>query len=281
SWCSDCGEGLKHIPERCGIVDRCDKCAKRFYSRVRKRALRAFGHAWNRRKKSSKYVILITLTVRHSGDVRADRRAIQAEWPRFRAWLHHRAGAPPYFFAWECTNGEDGKGHVHAHIVTIWPWVDWDDAISEWKNLTRGRGSIHFSTKNPKSKRHYSVQDAAHYCAKYATKGSSRLMAPIGAAWHASSWSTRRYTTSLRFLEPLRHKTACCGASWSVRILPHALREPGAACLECEPCGSRYGPETLSRHGNAPRAETWYGKREEDGAVPPEMGWDSILGSLG
>src|SRR5262249_33230912 len=90
SWCSDCGEGLKHIPERCGIVDRCDKCAKRFYSRVRKRALRAFGHAWNRRKKSSKYVILITLTVRHSGDVRADRRAIQAEWPRFRAWLHHR-----------------------------------------------------------------------------------------------------------------------------------------------------------------------------------------------
>lgn len=160
---------------------------------------------------------MMTLTVRHSGDVGADRERIAAGWRRLRSWLHERQGSNAFVLVWEITPGADGVGHVHAHVLIPLVWLDYAELRAAWSRATDGHGErIHVAQgKYGRG----GAGGAAAYIAKYASKGSVSLgeSHAVAAAWYRATYAKRWCSTSVRwwFVEPPKH-CRCCGASWEV-----------------------------------------------------------------
>lgn len=79
--------------------------------------------------------VLLTFTVRASGDPAADALRLREAWPRFRAWCSRTFGSFTYLRAEECTPGEQDEktGHVHWHCCAWWPaWVDYRSMHRAW-----------------------------------------------------------------------------------------------------------------------------------------------------
>ncbi len=115
-------------------------------------------------------VVLMTFSVRHSGDVEADRRAIQEGWREFYRRLKRRGLAMPYCGAWEATSGRDGLGHVHLHMAIVWPFVDFKAVIRWWKASCPVEGSVDLAWRRRDGKP-TNGWSAARYIGKYISKG--------------------------------------------------------------------------------------------------------------
>lgn len=148
------------------------------------------------------------MTVRDTGDADRDRRTISDAWKRFRAWLHHRQGAAPFVLTWEVTDGANGP-HVHAHAVVVCPFIPVQVAAAEWVRATRGAAAANGFDLKART-----VEAAAKYAAKYATKGcdAGKVSAATWSAWTRASAGRRSYTTSRGLLlEEPETVTPCCG----------------------------------------------------------------------
>lgn len=158
---------------------------------------------------------LVTLTVRDSGDARADREAIVRAWVRMRAWLQRRVGARPYILAWEVTTGTTGLPHVHAHVVTVWPRIPVRELAAEWVRATGGRAE-----EQGFDLRTRTVERASRYAAKYATKGvnAQDVSRETFCAWVRATHAKRAFTTSRHLLTRVDPAgPPCCasdGAVW-------------------------------------------------------------------
>lgn len=231
-YCRACGE-VHHVPERCNARAVCRVCARRWATRAQRRVQHALdlhlasaryrwatsargrGRApWRQRPRLS----MVTLTKRDSGDLDADRASLQQGWVRLRAWWHDRVGAPPFARVPECTRGEDGddSGHVHMHVVTVLPWIEYKALQAAWIAAVDGDANgwgIHV-TRLSGSKR------AAHYVSKYATKGVDELPSQLAAKWIAATWAKRMITTSVGFWQgPEINLTPCCASTDPERAL--------------------------------------------------------------
>lgn len=146
-------------------------------------------------------IVLITLTLAHSGDVECDRRELAEGWRKFYKSLHRRGwGRFPYVGVWEVTPGVDGLGHIHAHIAALWPWRDWSICRSLWLaacprseriTFVAGRRDGHAST--PKS--------CANYLGKYMSKGVDGVdfTRELRTRVVVGTYNTRWVFTSRRF----------------------------------------------------------------------------------
>lgn len=156
--------------------------------------------------------VLITLTVRDSGDLRADRNAISQGWRRLRAWLQKRVGSRPFMLVWEVTDGAEGRGHVHAHVVAVWPWVDVHELASEWEAATDGRAEPQGVDMQP-----IPLEQGVGYAASYATKGAplSSVSDRTWVEWQKASWRARSYATSRGLLTStdVESVPSCCAES--------------------------------------------------------------------
>ena len=136
---------------------------------------------------------MVTLTLRHTGDVHADVRRGTRAWDRWRAWLRSVLGtAPQYIRVREITPGQDRAGHVHWHVVMAMPWVDWSRARSAWSRAVRqADAQVDFGRAS-------SVESAARYVAKYVAKGSvDDTWDPwLAARVIDATYMTRAWTTS-------------------------------------------------------------------------------------
>jgi hypothetical protein len=179
-------------------------------------------------------IVLVTLTVVHSGDVRADRDRILRGWQNVRKRYHEEWGRFPSVLVWEVTPGTDGKGHVHAHVACVWPHRDWKkirrwwisgthDGRSEYQLKQRGieptsriNLSCGFRFKNqPRNtpKQEATPRSMARYLAKYISKGadSSDFSEQLTARVSACFYNQRSIVTSHRFWLPREVKCPCCG----------------------------------------------------------------------
>lgn len=249
---------------KCGATMVCHECSSSRWTKVRNKLARALtGHlavkveAWRRRGRpggQEPRLAMLTLTLKHSGDVSADREHLSLSWHRWRAAWRERTGENlAYAWSVEYTPGQDGLGHVHMHVTTIMPWVDLREEKGKpspfrasWIRATGGQGTrIHVSSKTR------GVRDAAKYLAKYATKGTKGLTVEHAAMWMRAQHGKRACSTSRHFFAPdpaskhgpwsqwanLASVAASCATS-----LPRATDVPGLVPLSRLHPSARDGP---------------------------------------
>lgn len=231
--CHACGEVSSH-PVACGLRQWCPSCSRRYRTSTRKRLARGLGLAyraerarWVRagsQRGKRPEVTLVTLTVRHTGDLAADRASIYEGWTALRKRLWHvDGGALPYVMAWELTPGSDGLGHVHAHVACVWPFRDLRALDAAWREVTNGRGTCvdvvgpGRAMRDARSRgrlRTDGVANAASYLTAYVDAGgmTENVPEPLAAAWLGSMRQKRTWHTS-QGLKTQREKaswTPCC-----------------------------------------------------------------------
>jgi hypothetical protein len=184
--------------------------------------LRAELAAARKRYRGAVRVVMITLTVRHSGSVAADRERIERGWRAVRKCAHKRIGKFAFALAWECTPGHDGLGHVHCHVAAVLPFVDFGAMRRAYVAATSGQGlRIDFSTK-PKPRKdgtkpaQWTSDHAINYVSKYVGKGVNvRSFTPTLAARVVSAFAEKRTVTPSRGLYVHRiHDCKECGQSF-------------------------------------------------------------------
>lgn len=260
--CGRCGE-VHRLAARCQLRAWCGDCAVRRASRLKRRVVPALGaalrearQAWGRDgapKGRRPELTMLTLTVRHSGDLELDRQRLERGWQRLRAWWWRDVGSPVFLRAWESTKGRDELGHVHAHVVAILPKMNLRALDAEWERATDGHG-INVDVKQrqraeAQGKRHRqtrrgSAQAAAAYLCAYVTKGvhPADHTPATAAAWVRSIHGRRLVTTSRKLLEVLPPAPSpCCHEDGGTMQGPAKYHREGHALEEL------HGPPPLER----------------------------------
>lgn len=210
-----CEDGsVRPVPDECRQRAVCAVCRKRWALRMRRRLLDAAAR-WLAQQGRGARTRMITLTVRHSGDLARDRAELVRGWQalrkRFHAWWGY---AVPFCMVWETTPGRDGLGHEHAHIIVIggpswWPYAGIQRI---WRNACPRSELLDIKVA---SRSKDQAKAAAGYLCKYATKGaelegalwSDELVAQVIAAHYNQRW----ISTSHRFWSPPEPICKHCG----------------------------------------------------------------------
>lgn len=220
----------------------------------------------HRRRGMPPGIYLITLTAPHSGDMVSDRERIGKG---VRKLLKHAAKYDwwrTYALTWEATGGDDGKGHVHVHLAVISSWVPYrrrevalDDAdLERWDSESpnaRPRparlGKRQYTTErglhdvwrdavpgaiqpdvSPPNRARKQAESAAHYLAKYVTKGVDPIEFTGAKAGEllCAFRNRRKVSTSAGFWQDEPAKCACCGELYRQTEAPCSLQDiaPGA-----------------------------------------------------
>ena len=187
---------------------------------------------------------MLTLTLRHSGDLTADLARLRKGWDRLRAWLRVELGAMPAFaFVVELTAGRDGRGHVHAHVAILLPWLSWGRVREAWaRHIGQEDASIDFNAGPRRGNARRKPDGAAKYLAKYVGKPSKSLPLDLQSAWLDACYQRRDVTCSRGLLRPtVAQPCETCGGTCSavrgggawhewtaelVRQRPETLKEP-------------------------------------------------------
>lgn len=207
------------VPVRCGCAGRrevrtytcrqhlvCSVCRVKRAKKTRAR-IRAGVEAQELELRGRMHAVLVTLTVRHTGDLGGDRRRLVAGWRRFYKKLRRVIGPFPYVGTHELTTGRDGLGHPHAHLIVFWPWFDWRLASKLWK------WAIDDDEANIDMKKARSVRGAAKYLGKYVSKGvdTDDFTPALRARALAGTYGSRWLFSSVRFWIPFEPLCPCCG----------------------------------------------------------------------
>lgn len=218
-----CGCGPRVVWYGCRQHLTCERC-RRKRSRKTVARIRNALDAMVARAPAGHRVVMATLTVRHSGDVAADRRALVEGWKRFRKAYRRRWGAFPFIGVHEVTTGRDAKGHMHAHVLCVWPWRDWSYLHALWTAACPQSARINFQALR-------SARAGAEYVGKYVSKGvdtvdfTPEMRARVLAATYGARW----VFTSRGVWVPFAPLCPCCGQSisrdtvsaWLARSAPH------------------------------------------------------------
>jgi hypothetical protein len=181
-------------------------------------------------------LVLVTLTLRHSGDVAEDRQRLADGWRRFTKAFWKRYGRFPYVGVWEVTPGSDAMGHVHMHVAVVWPWRDWGDVREMWLAACPESERITFVARR-RDGRASDPKSAANYLGKYLSKGlqtddfSVELRTRVVAGTYNSRWvfSSRKFWILFR---PLCQHCQC-----SVIAAQYRFRGPAWQPPTCEQRG--------------------------------------------
>lgn len=148
------------------LCERCKRArARRLGMRMREGLAAAHSAA-----PTGSMIVLLTLTIEHSGDIARDRADLAEGWRRFYLAVRRRWGKFPYVGVWEVTAGRDGLGHIHAHVAAVWPWRDWRLCAALWRRSCPRSTRISFVARR-RDGRASDAASASNYLGKYLTKG--------------------------------------------------------------------------------------------------------------
>lgn len=249
----ECGErcaviqcGCRRVVAEVGCRQRwlCERCRLRHARRMRRRLHRSC-RIWEKTARGRSWRLMTFTPPEHSGDIALDHRRIGRAWRKWQQWLARQVGKFPYALVWEVTEGNDGRGHVHAHVVALLPFFDYRAALDRWR-AEIGRADAQWdcqkATKGPGG--------AAEYVAKYVSKGSNPgVFTPELAARTCAAFYGKRLVT----------------ASHGFWFKPPP---------ECKKCGELY--KLVLRPGNLPGAlpwEAWRALARRNGVQSNRNGW--------
>lgn len=213
-----CGNGVvADFPRGCRLWWLCGKCRARRSHAMTRRITESLERAVAEGPARAR-LRLLTLTVRHSGNVDEDRRALARGWRAFYKSLHRWLGRHAYVGVWEVTPGRDALGHAHLHVAIVWPrFVAYGRVRRLWLRACPESRRINIQT----------AQKGAHGCAQYLAKYMSKGVDTAGftddlkARIVASFYNARLVLTSWRFWGP---KTCdCCGMPWKLIEVPATI----------------------------------------------------------
>jgi hypothetical protein len=193
--------------------------------------------------------LLLTLTAAHTvrrlgakiltrAEELEDLRArLHDGWRVFSLRLGKRWGYTPYVGVWEVTPGNDGRGHLHLHVVVQWDYRPWTEVAAMWRDAcpTSTRISIVQSFDD----RRAAAERAANYLAKYLGKTRGRPDGrPKGGQWspellarvHAATYQLRWLFAARGHLPPV--EGICPGCGHHAEPCDH-----GRAWLQSDPTG--------------------------------------------
>lgn len=218
----------------------CAECRKqrqpRLGRRIREGLAARFAEAseaWPDTYEGRPRLVLVTLTVRHSGDLAEDRAAIARGWRRFYQRLHRRVGAWSYAGVWEVTPSDGG--HVHAHVACVWPWMPWGEQQQTermpwnvrqlWLDSCPESERISF-VADRKDEKASTPASVANYLGKYIAKGCDTgwFTPELRAEIAATMYGKRSVFTSVRFWEKFTPLCPCCKSPW--KIAKHIYDSP-------------------------------------------------------
>jgi hypothetical protein len=173
------------------------------------------AHPARRGRRRPMHVVMMTIALRHTGDVDADRKELALCWRRFRDAYAHAFGRFAFVGVYEVTPGRDGLGHVHAHVLCLWPrgragdesGGDWVVLRQMWLDAARGQSErVNFKASER-------CGDAAGYVSKYVAKGisSSDFTPELSARVASATYNTRWVFTSRGFWLPFEGICRSCG----------------------------------------------------------------------
>jgi len=206
----------------------CETCqvarARRLGRRIREGLEAAFA------SRPHEKLVLLTLTVRHSGSVDEDRDALARGWRAFYKRLNAAYGRFPYVGVWEVTPGTDGTGHVHAHVAVIWPWRDWGECREMWLQSCPESERITFVARR-RDGLDSSPRSVAKYLSKYLSKGlqTAEFSPELRTRVVAMMYGQRSVFTSRRFWQAF--VPLCCACQCPVVVAQYrwsADRSAGA-----------------------------------------------------
>ncbi len=275
-----CGCGMREMKVGCDQPQLCVACRKKHARLWRRRitdgmnvALTAERSRWYRTPSTSRRgmcpgVYLITLTAPHTGDLATDRERMGKGVRKLLKHANKFGWWQTYALTWEATAGDDGKGHMHAHLAVISGWIPYrrketepgydEDEMQRWdsespnarprpRKLTRRRytsergvhdvwrdampGALVVDIKPPRRDTDEAAS-SAHYLAKYVTKGvdAAEFTGRKAGELLVAFRTRRKVTTSAYFWVARDTACECCNEQFRSMGAPCSLQEllPGA-----------------------------------------------------
>lgn len=133
-----CNCTAKAVAAQCGRYKFCQTCLTARRRRTHARMSRSLDAALERYQGADVY--LCTITTWHSGDIAEDLRFLKRAVPDFIEASRAFGALGPYVYVYELTNGEDGLGHVHAHIALLARWMDYHGSADQWRRVSARHG---------------------------------------------------------------------------------------------------------------------------------------------
>lgn len=231
----------------------CAACRASRARRVGARIRSALDAVIARRRRGER-IVLLTLTLRHTGDLKADRAALADGWRRFYKALHRRWGRFPYVGVWEVTPGEDGLGHIHAHVAALWPWRDWGLCRELWTAACPSSTRITFVARR-RDGRESDPKSVSKYLGKYLSKGlqADGFTPQLNARVVAGTYNTRWLFASRGLWQPFQPCCRACGepivqAQYRWRGVPFRPDDHGPAAPRGDPQLGLALPEPNERY---------------------------------
>lgn len=261
-----CGCTSLELRVGCDQPQLCGACRRRHWQKWRKRITLSMQEALRverashyrtpsyRRRGMRPGIYLVTLTAPHSGDLATDRVAMGEAVRKLLKHANKHAWWSTYALTWEATAGDDGAGHMHAHLAVISSWIPYTSDQADNGNVDRMTprrrgerrraprglhevwrdampGAVVLDVQAPRSGADEAAIGAS-YLAKYVTKGvdpaefTGRKAGELLIAFR----SKRKVTTSAGFWRHLPSECPHCAQAWRSTGAPCSLQDvlPGA-----------------------------------------------------
>ncbi len=213
-----CGGGRRALaPRPCRQWWVCPTCRRRRANALRRRITDGLASAWSSATSGGRRAALrlSTFTVRHSGDLGADRARLAAAWRTFYRAVNRWLGRFAYVGVWEVTAGRDGLGHPHLHVAWVGPrFVAYARLARLWRAAIgdpKARPPTHVISAG-------TVERCANYLGKYLSKGVevAGYTDELRARTLAAFYNAHLVLTSHRFWRP--KVCDCCGTPWRIVV---------------------------------------------------------------
>lgn len=238
---ADCGKStmvlacsctVHPVEARCGRYKFCDTCLTKRRQETHARISRSMQKALA--DNAGAQVYLCTITTWHSGNIAADLKFLKSAVPEFIEASRAFGALSPYVYVFELTNGDDGLGHVHAHVAMLAHFLDYHGSADQWRLISARHGrpgtderrlQVPNYRRDPKASAAWrdcsqvSSYLASHSLPSYLSKTEEvdGLTDELLGQWIGATWSKRLLITSWHFwVDEFAKACKCCGNPFQV-----------------------------------------------------------------
>ena len=183
---------------------------------------------------------MVTLTVRPTGNIKADVQTLIDAWSK--TWRSLLQG--PHAAAWRRIEVGSESDMVHCHVLYHGPWIDRDALLAKWEGLTGSR-TVHVKRIRAGDQLKTACYEISKYVVNYdkwidrhGVETGLRKIYAIGrelfgrrlaeryGAYRSQVWQTLYDEPMPKADEPMPERCDCCGKLWHLFVPVSTPRGP-------------------------------------------------------